>query len=275
MSFGKRKGSILRRKKNGNKENSLKLLVEAVRYYVDALYVEDEIQAESAIDAEKARGAECEAKAEEIIWAEDVAEAEGARGAELAEKAEIWKPQKRTASKLHCLSEPKDVGHEENGYPDYGISRREQSGGHIQMKALQIGCPAPSNMVMPSSVPRKLEDLMQELDETFSQSLLRLIDEKGKTDPEVYKKAGVDRKLFSKIRNNANYQPGKSTAIAFCMALELNLDEARDLLGKAGYALSHSSKFDVIVEYFLVHKIYDLFELNEVLLAFEQPLIGA
>ena len=247
MSFGKRKGSILRRKKNGNKENSLKLLVEAVRYYVDALYVEDEIQAESAIDAEKARGAECEAKAEEIIWAEDVAEAEDARGAELAEK--------------ECQ--------------DYGVSRREQSGGHIQMKALQIGCPAPSNMVMPSSVPRKLEDLMQELDETFSQSLLRLIDEKGKTDPEVYKKAGVDRKLFSKIRNNANYQPGKSTAIAFCMALELNLDEARDLLGKAGYALSHSSKFDVIVEYFLVHKIYDLFELNEVLLAFEQPLIGA
>lgn len=121
---------------------------------------------------------------------------------------------------------------------------------------------------------RSLEDLLAEVDDTFSESLLRLIDVKGKTDPEVYKKANVDRKLFSKIRNNPAYKPSKSTALAFAVALELNLDETKDFIGRAGYALSHSSKSDIIVEYFIQHGEFDIITINETLFAFEQPLLG-
>ncbi|MDO5583674.1 MAG: macro domain-containing protein [Mitsuokella multacida] len=133
--------------------------------------------------------------------------------------------------------------------------------------------------VLPSKIPmaeqeRSLDDWLEMMDDTFSESLLRLIDRKGKKDPEVYKKANVDRKLFSKIRNNPDYQPSKRTALAFAVALELNLDETRDFIGRAGYALSHSSKLDLVVEYFIVHQEYDIFTINETLFAFGQPLLG-
>ena len=119
-----------------------------------------------------------------------------------------------------------------------------------------------------------LEHLLDDIDDTFSETLLRLIDLKGKSDPEIYKRANVDRKHFSKIRNNPAYQPSKNTALTFAVALELDLDETRDFIGRAGYALSHSSKMDVIVEYFIERKEYDIFTINETLFAFQQPLLG-
>ena len=120
-----------------------------------------------------------------------------------------------------------------------------------------------------------LEFLLLNLDAGFSETLLTLIDLSGKKDSEVYKKANVDRKLFSKIRNNPEYKPSKPTALAFAFALELDLYETKEFIGRAGYALSRSSKFDIIVEYFLLHRNYDIFELNSVLYEFDQPLIGA
>lgn len=121
---------------------------------------------------------------------------------------------------------------------------------------------------------RSLADLLDEIDDTFSEALLRLIDAKGKTDPEVYKRANVDRKHFSKIRNNPAYQPSKSTALAFAVALELNLDETKDFIGRAGHAISHSNKTDIIVEYFIEREEYDIFTINEALFAFGQPSLG-
>ena len=125
-----------------------------------------------------------------------------------------------------------------------------------------------------SKKPRSLSDLLEETDDTFSEALLRLIDAKGKKDPEIYKRANVDRKHFAKIRKNPNYQPSKATALALAIALELNLDETKDFIGRAGYAISHSNKTDIIVEYFIERKDYDIFTINETLFAFGQACLG-
>ena len=122
---------------------------------------------------------------------------------------------------------------------------------------------------------RSLDDVVKNIGETWQESLLRMITEKGFSDTEVYKRANVDRKLFSKIRSNKNYQPKKNTAVAFALALRLNLDETRDFLRRAGYAFSPSSKFDLIIEYSIDHGIYDLMLINGALFDHDQPQLGA
>ena len=131
---------------------------------------------------------------------------------------------------------------------------------------------APMSMSVTSG---SLDNVLDELDAGFSETLLKLIDRTGKKDSEIYKKANVDRKLFSKIRNNPDYKPSKTTAIAFAIALELDLEETKDFIARAGFALSRSSKFDVIIEYFIKQKNYDVFAINEALFAFDQSLLGA
>ena len=126
----------------------------------------------------------------------------------------------------------------------------------------------------PASAARSLDDLMEHMSETFSQMLLRLIDERGVKDPDVYRKANIDRRHFSKIRKDKDYTPNKKTVLAFAIALELSLDETKDLLMRAGFALSNSSRADVIIRYFIEEQNYDIFEINETLFAYGQPLLG-
>ena len=153
------------------------------------------------------------------------------------------------------------------GKPRAAEKRPQREGSAADEAVPADACAAPA-------LGARLEDLIGNLDESFSETLLRLIDAKGRTDVDVYKRANLDRKLFSKIRTGKGYMPSKRTALALAVSLELNLRETEDLLSRAGFALSHSQKFDVIVEYFILNGIYDIYLINEALYQYDQPLLG-
>ena len=155
------------------------------------------------------------------------------------------------------------------------LNRPESKSSKICEDAAPDFMAAPCAPMAMSITSDNLDDILGELDAGFSETLLRFIDRTGKKDSDIYKKANVDRKLFSKIRNNPDYKPSKATAIAFAIALELDLEETKDFIARAGFALSRSSKFDVIIEYFIKQKNYDVFAINEALFAFDQSLLGA
>ena len=120
---------------------------------------------------------------------------------------------------------------------------------------------------------KDLDERIQHMEETFSQKLLRLIDERGRKDSEVYRRANIDRRHFSKIKSNVNYAPNKRTVLAFAVALELSLDETQELLKCAGFAFSDSALFDVIVRYFIEYRMYDIYTINEVLFAYGEQIL--
>ncbi len=228
-----------------------------VNEYIDENYAAEKISEEYAFTGGAAYGAGFGAAASGAGFERAAEEVCEDKEAALIEEREKEREERRNRRKnlLHSVR-------------DYtGLEARGKS-------AMAVPAASMAQMEAASKPQRSLDDVVKNVSETWSQSLLRLITEKGYTDTEVYKRANADRKLFSKIRSNKDYQPKKATALAFALALKLNIDETKDLLGRAGYALSKSNITDLIVEYFIENQVYDIMTINLALYEHNEPLLG-
>ena len=156
-----------------------------------------------------------------------------------------------------------------------GRSRRRRDVEICEDRMAMPCAPMAASKAKPKPKAASLEDMLKQADAGFTETLLKLIDKSGKKDSEIYKKALLTKQHFSKIRNNPNYKPTKPTAIALALALELDLEATKDLIGRAGYALTNSSKFDLIIRYFIEQGNYNLVEINIALYEFDQQLLGS
>lgn len=154
---------------------------------------------------------------------------------------------------------------------------RENRRRQAEADCASIPSPAATYKAIPTADFQRssIEDLLAQMDAGFTEYLLKLIDQRGCKDSAVYKKANLSKQHFSKIRNNPDYKPSKATAIALALALELDLKGTNDLIGRAGYTLSNSNRFDLIIRYFIEHRIFNIIEINLALYEFDQPLLGA
>ena len=167
-------------------------------------------------------------------------------------------------------------------YPQFSAPAEEAIYAPLQQPCAPSAAKRPKGQ--PKAVPfqkpvapkgMSLTEMLRQADAGFTETLLKLIDQRGKKDSEVYKKALLSKQHFSKIRNNPDYKPTKPTAIALALALELNLEQTRDLIGRAGYALTNSSKFDLIIRYYIEQGNYNIVEINLALYEFDQSLLGS
>ena len=228
-----------------------------VNEYIDENYAAEKISEEYAFTGAAASGSGFGAAAS-CIGFESAAE-------EVCEDKEAALIEEREKEREERRNRRKNLLHSVRDYT--GLEARGKSAAALPAASM-------AQMEAASKPQRSLDDVVKNVSETWSQSLLRLITEKGYTDTEVYKRANADRKLFSKIRSNKDYQPKKATALAFALALKLNIDETKDLLGRAGYALSKSSITDLIVEYFIENQVYDIMTINLALYEHNEPLLG-
>jgi len=185
---------------------------------------------------------------------------------------------------LHCRTLREKLDRRRQNFT--GKSSRKESAKELSDQAEVYSCPeefaeppilaaAHPSMPEPETQTATLDEMLRSMDKGFADTLFDYIDAKGMEDVECYKRANIDRKTFSKIKCNKNYKPSKQTVLSFAIALRLTLEETNHLLNTVGMSLSHSSKFDVIIEYFIRNGKYDIFEINETLFAFDQVLLGA
>ncbi len=169
---------------------------------------------------------------------------------------------------------PAPKSHRRRKGAKWPFRKKERDVSEEALGSYTAGKPQDTATWAPVGTQVSLEQMLSQLDEPFSILLLSMIDERGLTDAQVYSRANLSRQYFSKLRSG-KVNPSKRVVLSLAVALKLSLNETQALLERAGHALSHANKFDVIVEWFIKTGQYDVFEINEALFAFDQPLLGA